>query len=531
MRVHSDRQLTIINGCCTDQLLADRLPGGQGLDELNDTDIAEMLSSSRFALDSHNQRRSSHQIADEEYRRELAALKTKLADIQAEWADVDLHSSKASGDRRSVGNTSSHADSRQASADLRSTTSADKASAAEAEGAAGAGKAGRGLPEPDQAPAGRPPKGGGSKKKKSQRKGSKAGPVEGVTARGITEERPASAQQECSPAALEQAPGPDTMEGAPAVGQPALGLGAEHPRSAPGQEPQYSIHDDTPVGPPTPAHCNVKSTQGNEQPSPKSKALPLHTHDSEQKQDAGAWGKQAEAPKESSDSIAEAEGPQTSSEQSAAAEPEIVSGQGFSTTDAEQAERFHATVEIPSDPEVEEADESFHDAHSGAESAVSSAAQLLDTGSCRASADGDAKWPFMDAEASSNSGVEEDAEQYFADPEEELPKPPALTNDWSEVNAWRLPKSCVTLVSKEGYRRHIFMHLLSALSLPRTVLLDCSRHQSGLTHHPSKSAPVTSLQSRCRSAAARKRALRWQQRAPPSAQAATGKLLPTARKL
>ena len=171
--MRSDRRLTICNGCCTDQLLADRLPGGQGLDELNATDIAEMLSSSQLAYDSHSRRRSSRQIADEELRREHAALKTKLAEIQAGW-DMDLHSSEVSGDRRSFGTTSSHADS----AGLRSTKSADKASAAEAEGAAGAGKAGKGLPEPDQAPAGRQPKGGSSKKKKSQRKGSKAGPVE-----------------------------------------------------------------------------------------------------------------------------------------------------------------------------------------------------------------------------------------------------------------------------------------------------------------------------------------------------------------
>ena len=435
MRVHADGQLTKCTGCCTDQLLADRLPGGQGLNELNDTDLAEMLSSSQFAFDSNSRRRSSHQIADEEYRRESAALQTKLAEIQAQWADMDLHSSEASGDRRSVGTTSSHADSRQASADLRSTKSAGKTLAAEAEALAIAGEAGKGRPKPDQAPAGGQPKGGSSKKKKSQRKGSKVGPVEGVTARGITEERPASAQQNCPPATAGQAPGPDITREDPAAKQPAPGLGAEHPRSTPGQEQQYSIHDDTSIGPPTPAHCFVESTQGNEQPSPESKALPLHTRDSEQKQDAGARGKQAEAPKESADSIAEAEGLQSSSEQSAAAEPEIVSGQGFSTTDAEQAERFHASVDIPSDPEVEEADESFHDAHSGAESAVSSAAQLPDTGSCRASAEGDTKWPPMDADTSSNSAIEEDAEQYFADPEEELPKPPALTNDWSEVIA------------------------------------------------------------------------------------------------
>ena len=433
MRVHADGQLTKCTGCCTDQLLADRLPGGQGLNELKDTDLAEMLSSSQFAYDSHSRRRSSHQIADEEYRRESAALNTKLAEIQAQWADMNLHSSKASGDRCSVGTTSSHADSQQASADLRSTKSAGKTLAAEAEALANADEAGKGRPQPDQTPAGGQPKGSSSKKKKSQRKGSKAGPVEGVTARGITEERPASAQQECPPAATAgQAPGPDTMAGDPASKQSAPGLGFERPRVAPGLKEQSSTHDDTPT--------HVESLQGNEQPSPESKALPLHKGESEQKKDVEAFGMQAKVPREGSDSIAQAEGPQAPAEQRAAPEPEIVSGQGFSTTDAEQAERFHASVEIPSDPELEEADESFHDAHSGAESAVSSAAQLPDTGSCRASAEGDTKWPPMDAEISSNSAVEEDAEQYFADPEEELPKPPALTNDWSEVIAWRLPK-------------------------------------------------------------------------------------------
>ena len=311
----------------------------------------------------------------------------------------------------------------------------------------------RGCQSQNQAPAGRQPKGGSSKKKKSQRKGSKAGPVEGVTARGITEERPASGQQESpATATAEQAPGPDTTDGDPAAEQLAPGLVFERPRAASGLEKQSSTHSDAPVRVPMPAHCNAENDAGSEQPSSGSKALPLRVPDPEQKQDVEALEMQAKVPEDRSDSIAQAEGLQTSSEQSTASEPEIVSGQGFSTTDAEQAERFHATVEIPSDPELEEADESFHDAHSGAESAVSSAAQLPDTGSCRASADGDAKWPTMDAEASSSSGVGEDAEQYFADPEEELPKPPALTNDWSEVNAWRLPQFRVTLVGKEGHR-------------------------------------------------------------------------------
>ena len=136
---------------------------------------------------------------------------------------------------------------------------------------------------------------------------------------------------------------------------------------------------------------------GNKEPPAESKSLPLHACESEQKQDAEALGTQVEVSGDRSESFAEAGGPQAPSEQHAAAEPEIVSGQGFSTTHAEQAKRFHASVKIPADLEM--------------------------------------KGPPMDIESSSKSGAGEDAEQYFAGPEEELSKPLALINDWNEVVA------------------------------------------------------------------------------------------------
>ena len=403
MRLRAERQLTIRVACCADQFLSDSLPDGQGIDELTDPELAEMLGSGRPEHDSRGQRRSSSWIADEELRQEY----DRLAELQGKLPDMDLDSCKVSNDRRGVGqSTSSTADSRLASAGLSSSKPASKASAAEVQSSADAGK---GRPEPDQAAAGKQPRGGSSKKKKGQKKGSKTGPVEGVTARGIMEEQPAA-------------------------GQPAPGLGFERPRSAPGLHEQGSTHDGVPAGQPSPAHCNADNAQGDQQPSPEAKALPLHMHDSEQKQDAEAGDMQAEVPGDGSDSTAAAEGPQAPSELRVAAEPEIVSGQGFSTTDAEQAERFHASLDIPADLEVEEADESFHDANSGAGSAVSSAAPPPDVASCpEASAEEDPKWSPMGAETRSNSEEGEDAEQYFADPEEELPKAPALTNDWSEV--------------------------------------------------------------------------------------------------
>ena len=226
MRVRADRQLTICIGCCTEEMLSDRLPGGQYSHELKDTDIAKMLTGTRFEQDSHSQRRSSRRITAEELSQEHGSLQTKLADFQGELTDTELHSST---DRHEIGATSSHAGSRQTSAVLSSRKATGKVSAAEAEGSADAGEAGRGRSEPDQALAGRQPKGSSSKRKKSHRKGSRHGPVEGVTARGIAEERPASVQQGSPPAAAaQQVPGPDTNKGDPA----APGLGSQRPGSA-----------------------------------------------------------------------------------------------------------------------------------------------------------------------------------------------------------------------------------------------------------------------------------------------------------